>query len=174
MKNYKYSKRPLAVAMAMTCRDQNPAILLFSIWDFFRHAKGKGQVVIIQTDKQLSERSGLSLDQVKRAKPLLKEWGYIKTHVEKSPKFHQGSTVTHIRIPDEVMTLMEKLVRADMQICATGNEQNCIGQFVQGCTLPLYIGEVSKGETEFFHKQEEGNDDHEQKQLAELEEFEHD
>jgi hypothetical protein len=144
-KNYK--RRPIAAAMSLTCGKQNEAILFSEVWDFFirSHAVASGKKVIIQTDDQLCYRTGLSFDQIRRAKRELVSWGYFQTWQAISHQYHHGLTVTHIHLPDALVQLMTELVMGATQICTTGTAQNCIGDIVQGCPLPLYIREVSKG-----------------------------
>ena len=64
-----------------------------------------------------------------------------------SEKYHGGLAVSHLHIPETLLSIMEGAILGTVQICAAGTEQNRIGRFVQGCSLSLYIEEVSKGNT---------------------------
>ncbi len=166
-----YKRRPLAVAMSLTCGKQNEAMLLSEVWDFFIRSKAtaNGKKVVVQTDEQLCYRTGLSFDQTRRAKRRLILWGYFQAWQAASYQYHQGLIVTHIHLPEQVVKLMNDLLTGTAQICTTGIEQNCIAQIVQGCPLPLYIEEVSKNKA----KQPPGFSIliDEQKQLDELKEI---
>jgi hypothetical protein len=175
MKPNEYVKQPLSVAMALTGKNQSAAILFFDLWSFFSHStvQDGGKNVLILSDDQLSERTGLSFDQARRAKAFLQKNGFIETWVKKDGKYHGGKTTTHIHIPDAVMTLVENAIRGTVQICTVGNAQNCIDGFVQKCALPLYIEQVSGNQKilEPYEKKEGLEENKKQQQLAELKEL---
>lgn len=136
----------MAVAMALTNKNRNAAMLFYDLWRYYSSLKAKHpeQDALILSDNNLCERTSMSFDQTRRAKRFLKKNGLIEAWVKKDQKFHHGNTTTHIRIPEEVMKLAERVKNGTVQICSVGNEQNHIGQIVQGCTLPLYIEETMK------------------------------
>ena len=171
MKSAKYAMQPLAVAMAITNKNERAAMLFYDLWDYSLNSakKNQGQKELILSDKQLGERTGLSFDQVRREKKFLVDNGYIKKRVKKDPKYHGNKTTTHIHIPDEVMALVEKMKYGTAQICTVEIEQNHISEIVQGCTLPIYIKEQSKSKAIPGHHQEGKLDcnDHQENQLTE-------
>ncbi|MCB1784511.1 MAG: hypothetical protein KDI13_11025 [Alphaproteobacteria bacterium] len=141
-------KRLMSVCMEMLGGKARDAILFAEITAFYANTKvrHRGCDVIIQTDQQLADRTGLSLPQVRRAKKYLLDNGYIQTVVKKSRTYHGGNNATHIHVPDTVMQLLKDIQKRHVQICTTGTEQNCITRIIPECTLPLYIEKIkSKG-----------------------------
>ncbi len=151
MKKDRIVMQPLAAAMALTKGNKSAAMLLFDLYRFLPYSRREfqGRPELVLTDESLSARTGLSFDQVRRAKKFLIINGYLDTRVKKCPAYHQGNTVTHIQIPLDVMSLMDRVIQGKVQICTTGHELNGIARAVHGCTLALYIEEKrkNKGET---------------------------
>jgi hypothetical protein len=142
MKSNAYAMQPLAVAMAITQGTEGAAILFFDLWYFISNLEAKQELIL--TDERLGERTGLTYTKVRRAKRFLVNHGLIKTRRKRDQKYHNGNTVSHISIPNAVLALAEQLRNGTAQICTVGNEQNHIGQTVQGCTLPIYIEKIEK------------------------------
>lgn len=174
MKKKQYAMQPEAVAMALTNRTHNAAILLLSLTNFFISTTEtyQGKRVLKLSDAELAKRTWSHIAQVRRGKAFLKKHRLIVTDVKKDFKYHKGATTSFIHVPDEVMILREKLLQGNAQICTVGNEQNHISQYVQGCALPIFIEEKSKSKAPpepVGKKQESSN--HPEKKFSKIKEM---
>lgn len=142
-----FKTQPIAAAMKLTNGNSNDAILLFDIWNFFPHskAKRKNRKVIVLTDQQLCERTGLTLSQIRRAKRRLVETGLIEAEQGISANYHGGRNVTHIHIPEEVLRRMAALIIGAEQKCLSPLVHSKPSQALQKCAT-LLIKEENKSE----------------------------